>query len=415
MGYRLKRFQEVPPPEFVCGICNFVLCNPKEVSCPEKHLFCLSCITDYGAQKEPNRCPACFQPFREIKEPASYFVTQYNRLLLDCAFSDLGCRETTNINSIEWHEEHCAYNPETVVRCTKGPGCWVKRCDLETHDCVTQLVEELQELRTEVEELRTTNQHQGMEIQGLKSAVRSLQKAIQSQAAAAGEPEPPSRDLSPVSVRSNADSSAGRGKKRGGGAKRGGRGGAQGGGGGSAFPMPPPMTQPPPPPSQMPVVSYAQALRRGQMLKGTVMAHYYHRGFPFVPNQLADAFRKKIFAQSSSTDPQHRNAINQMASDLITTLYQTGPRPQQYDGVGASSARLSLLIKASLLVSQSYNVRWLPGGGPKYQTVLIFAFENQEQSKSPVTNIPFPGFILINKNCDDPVIRPALAQIQGAQ
>eukprot|EP00742_Colponemidia_sp_Colp-10_P009117 GILJ01009917.1.p1 GENE.GILJ01009917.1~~GILJ01009917.1.p1 ORF type:complete len:319 (-),score=16.44 GILJ01009917.1:305-1261(-) len=111
MGIAVERLLVTPDDSFICGICHDVVENPVVTPC--LHLFCELCIRRWQActANAIQTCPLCKQDLpRRLSCPPflSYF---WNRILVKCVYSELGCTYVCENLLISQHEFSCSFGP----------------------------------------------------------------------------------------------------------------------------------------------------------------------------------------------------------------------------------------------------------------------------------------------------------------
>ncbi|KAL5254929.1 hypothetical protein ACHWQZ_G014394 [Mnemiopsis leidyi] len=114
MGYDQRRVvMGTPRVEFLCDLCNQLLCNPTQSVCG--HQFCTFCIENW-LERDP-RCPydcMTINPSVHLLAPKVRLVQKMESLVLKCAYLGSGCSAQLTLAEIPTHEMNCKY---ALVRC----------------------------------------------------------------------------------------------------------------------------------------------------------------------------------------------------------------------------------------------------------------------------------------------------------
>jgi len=80
------------PNEFLCALCQEVLCNP--VSCQLGHAFCMSCLSSFSMKSSPN-CPTCLVQLPGVKPKAQLVAKMVGTLGVRCVHASSGTAAAT--------------------------------------------------------------------------------------------------------------------------------------------------------------------------------------------------------------------------------------------------------------------------------------------------------------------------------
>ncbi len=138
-GHSTDLFDNLPSPDFTCGICMEVLNNPHQ--CKNGHCYCLWCITQALTVRQ--ECPTCKVPLSKGTLSANLIVRNVIDMLpVKCVN---GCEEKKcdwkgTIESLPTHlKTECQFVavdcPWVLLKCC-GENCPKKLCSYQMHDHV---------------------------------------------------------------------------------------------------------------------------------------------------------------------------------------------------------------------------------------------------------------------------------------
>ncbi|KAI9018495.1 hypothetical protein CLU79DRAFT_290752 [Phycomyces nitens] len=108
MGARKDVLIEGPCPDLFCGLCQDLLDEPIQVRCPEDHIFCKQCITNYIEQNDV--CPFCQTTIDPSQfQPSKFVMRQIGRLPVYCVYRATGCSWQGLF--YEDHSNQCEHQP----------------------------------------------------------------------------------------------------------------------------------------------------------------------------------------------------------------------------------------------------------------------------------------------------------------
>jgi len=157
MGYPLEQLvnEEGLPNEFKCPVCLEILKDPKMIKKCE-HFFCGECIQQCLASAD-KACPICRNraSLESLRRPMREFLALLGRIEMRCKFTEnFGCGKVTTLELLEAHEDGCVMNPNVKQPCQDGCGGLIGKLEMESHDCVVYLQEQIQNQNNQLETIR---------------------------------------------------------------------------------------------------------------------------------------------------------------------------------------------------------------------------------------------------------------------
>ena len=122
-GFPMNRFIEVPPKEFLCGLCTLVVKKPAECrKCGQ--LYCERCVNELKIKTEKKvfNCLVCFCQ-REVRNPSLILKKVIGECKIICSNAEKGCVELIELDCLNKHEEKCPYKEvvcENIQFCRKS-------------------------------------------------------------------------------------------------------------------------------------------------------------------------------------------------------------------------------------------------------------------------------------------------------
>ncbi|KAM3130643.1 hypothetical protein pb186bvf_017235 [Paramecium bursaria] len=186
------------PDNLCCGICTLLVIEPLECKSCE-NLFCSQCIGDWVVKKDecPNRCAGKFF----TKQAHRMIRMELSKIKLYCRNRQFGCQVTIMYETIKSHQNVCKFKTThcvagcqwqgleidllnhqyacqkvTVIICQKCE-CDIQKADIQKHDCIKQLKQELKELK---QQFLTMSQLQQSQIQELQQNSQIIQQKQES-------------------------------------------------------------------------------------------------------------------------------------------------------------------------------------------------------------------------------------------
>ncbi|KAI9320601.1 hypothetical protein BX666DRAFT_1909487 [Dichotomocladium elegans] len=130
MGIKNIDLLDEPFPDLICGVCQDILEDPVQVHCPEDHIFCKKCISNYMQQN--TTCPVCLTSLEQSKfQPSKFVQRQIGRLRVRCPYHASGC--TWQGFFADDHPKQCGYEICVCPNAQRGCIEQVHRLDLEQH------------------------------------------------------------------------------------------------------------------------------------------------------------------------------------------------------------------------------------------------------------------------------------------
>jgi len=132
----------------MCGICLGILNNPFAANCC-KQLYCYDCINEWLTCS--TTCPYDRSLLNKSDLKKSINVSELMQdLEIHCEYQIHGCRHTVPLKELSKHMSACIYDPER-----KCSTCGLIMGDIQTHNCIELLREEMERFRKENNELKT--------------------------------------------------------------------------------------------------------------------------------------------------------------------------------------------------------------------------------------------------------------------
>ncbi|XP_052027691.1 E3 ubiquitin-protein ligase NRDP1-like [Apodemus sylvaticus] len=136
MGYDVTRFQGHIDEDLICPICNGVLEEPVQQTCPVDH----SVVT-----------VAHLRPVPRIMR------NMLSKLQIACDNTVFGCSARVRLDSLMSHLSDCEHNPKQPVTCEQHCALEVPKDELPNHSSIKYLCSMVQQQQTRISELEKTS------------------------------------------------------------------------------------------------------------------------------------------------------------------------------------------------------------------------------------------------------------------
>ncbi len=147
-GYDRSRFENLQSihHRLTCSICHGIFSNPVVVPCCG-HTYCSDCINVTRNLICPNDKSKINKS--ELSKAPLNVVDMINHLRLYCNYKQSGCEEVVELEKLPLHLDDCDYSPFRICK-----NCGFEMGQKEEHDCVRNLKEENERIRSENERIK---------------------------------------------------------------------------------------------------------------------------------------------------------------------------------------------------------------------------------------------------------------------